>query len=211
MTSFPEENFYRVAHLVLDIIPAQLRNYFRDKWDTKNPLNPWDDTGNSGRLFLLRENNIKDKGVLGDIEKGDTSEWDGTTLFAVLLYSSHNLLQADENARTCINDLRGLRNTCYRHLDSGKIDDSHYQQVFHCAKNAFALMGWSVTGINATEARVLVTQDYQKLKDELRKERANDTQLEIKLDTANGKVVEVKQIAENLLREKREGKVSRNN
>ena len=203
MTSFPEENFYRVAHLVLDVIPTQLRNFFKDKWDTKYPSNPWDDTGNSGQLFLFGEKNIKDKGILHNIQNGDRSKWDGTTLFAILLFSSKNLLKTDPNARTCIDDLRLLRNTCYGHLDSGRIDDTDYQQVFQCAKHAFALMGWSISAINVSETRILVTKDYQKLRDELRKERANNTQLKTKLDTTIEKVDEVKQIAE-------KGKVLRN-
>ena len=207
MASFPEENFYRVACLVVNVIPTQLRNYFKDKWDANYPFNPWDDTGNSGKFFLQSEKKINDKGILKNIQNGDRNKWDGTTLFAVLLYSSHNLIKGDQNTRTCINNLRRLRNEHFAHVDSGKIDDKDCQLIFKDAENEFKQMGWPVTGINVTEAKVMDTQDYQKLRDELRKERANNTQLETKLDTANENLDEIKQIVEDLLREQMEGKV----
>ena len=197
MTSFPEEKFYRVAHLVLDEIPGQLRKFFKDLWDTKYPLTLWDDTVTSGQLFLARERNVKDKGILSNIQNGDTNKWDGTTLFAVLLYSSYNFLKADPNARACIDNLRTLRNKCYGHLDSDKVEDQDYQQILQDVKNTFTQMGWPSTGILLIETRVLNTHDFRTLKNDLQQERARNNQLEIELNVVKGDE-KVEKVEENI-------------
>ena len=199
MTSIPEENFYRVAHLILDEIPSQLRQYFKRKWDTKYPSDPWDDTTVSGQLFFTRERNrtlIKNTAIQSNIQHGDTNKWDGTTLFAVLLYSSHNLLKTDKNADTLIDTLRKLRNTSYGHLDSAKIEDPDYQQIIQDAKNTFANLGWPSTEIAAIETKVLVTRDFQTLKNEMQKERANNKYSETKLNLVQEDVEQVKEKVE---------------
>ena len=182
MSGIPEENFYRVTHLVLNEVPAHLRNLFKLKWGTKYSSNPWDDTATSGQLFLQRERSIKDQGIKSSVQNGNTNKWDGTVLFAVLLYSSHKLLDADSNAMTCVNDLRKLRNTCYGHLDCAKIEDSEYQNIIQGARNTFAMMNWPLTGISVIETiMVLVTHDFQPLLNEMRRERSNNKQLETEL------------------------------
>ena len=193
MTSFPEENFYRVAHLVLEEIPSQLRKYFKGLWDIKYSSTPWNDTVTSGQLFLPRERNIKDKWILSNIQNGDTNRWDGTTLFAVLLHSSYRFLKADPNARACIDNLRKLRNTCYGHLDSAKVEDPDYQQILQDAKNTFTQMGWPSTGILLIETRVLNTHDFQTLKNDLQQERARNNQLEIELNLVKKDVKEIQE------------------
>ena len=181
MGSTPEENFYRVAHLILDEIPIQLRKYFKSEWNAKYPQAPWGDSLNSGQLFLQRKGNIKDKTIINRIQNGDSNEWDGTTLFAVLLFSGHNLF-ADPNARTCIDDLRQLRNKCYAHLDSAKIEDPDYQQIIQDVKNTFMKMKWSVTKIIVIETKILTTHDVQKLLNDMLQEGAYNKQLENELN-----------------------------
>ena len=193
MTSIPEENFYRVSHLVLDEIPTQLRDYFKSQWNTRNLSAPWDDTITSRQLFLQKEKNITDQTIRSNIRNGDRNKWDGTTLFAVLLYSSHNLLIADPNARVCIDDLRKLRNTCYGHLHAGKIEDPDYQQIVQDIKNAFSQMQWSLTGILATETKVLVTKDYERLRNDMQAEKANNKRLEVLLNLIEERVGKVEE------------------
>ena len=213
MTSFPEENFYRVAHLVLDEIPSQLRKFFKDLWDTKYPSTPWDDTVISGHLFLARERNVKDKEILSNIQNGDTNKWDGTTLFAVLLYSSYNFLKADPNARTCIDNLRKLRNKCYGHLDSAKVEDPDYQQILQDAKNTFTQMGWPSTGILLIETRVLNTHDFLTLKNDLQQERERNNQVEIELNVVKEEVKEIQEkvekVEENIEKRKSEATLAK--
>ena len=200
MGSTPEENFYRVAHLILDEIPIQLRKYFKSEWNAKYPQAPWDDSLNSGQLFLQRKGNIKDKTIINRIQNGDSNEWDGTTLFAVLLFSGHNLL-ADPNARTCIDDLRQLRSKCYAHLDSSKIEDPDYQQIIQDVKNTFMKMKWSVTEIIVIETKILTTHDVQKLLNDMLQERANNKQLENELNLIEEDVEQLKKNSSELKEE----------
>ena len=176
MASIPEENFYRATILILDVIPSQLRKYFKDLWDTRYPSVPWDDTVARGELFLARERNIKDRGILNDIKNGNTNKWDGTTLSAVLLNSSHNFLKTDPNARVCIDKLRSLKRICFAHLDSGKLEDSDYLKILQDAKQSFSQMGWPISGI---EAIALNTRNHQVLKNEMHRERSRSIQWDI--------------------------------
>ena len=195
MSGIPEENFYRVAHLILDEIPNQLRNYFKSLWNNRYPSTRWDDTNTSGQLFLPGRN-ITNREILSKIQDGNTNEWDGTTLFAVLLFSSYNFFRADPNARVCIDRLRKLRNESYAHLDSTKIDDPAYNNIFKDAKNVFKQMGWQSNGIILIEARVLNTHDFQRLKTDMQQERARNRQLEIELNLVKEDVRQVKEQAE---------------
>ena len=183
MSGTYEENFYRVSHLILDEIPSQLRIYFKLKWNAKYPSNPWDDTASSGQIFLHRERNrTLSTFVRSSIQNGDTDKWDGTTLFAVLLYSSHRLLQGDTAADTCINDLRQLRNECFAHQDSARINDADYQRIFNDVKHTFNQMNWSQNGITVIETMSLVTNDLRRLTNDMQQERANNRQLETRIN-----------------------------
>ena len=180
-----EENFYRVSHLILDEIPFQLRKYFIDRWNTKYHKIPWEDTANSGNTFLKweRSRSITTSAYTrSNIENGDTCKWDGTTLFAVLLYSSHKLLQADQNAVDCIDNLRQLRNECFAHLNSARVKDPDYQQIVKDLKYIFTQMNWSLSGITTIENRSLVTKDLLKLMNDMKQENANNKQLEARIN-----------------------------
>ena len=200
-----EENFYKVSHLILDEIPLRLRNFFKIMWDLKYPSHPWNDDSASGRVFM---NGVKDqhgiimvKGETNQKAKsairksmlhGNRAEWDGTTLFAVLLYSSHCLLKANPSTITCVDSLRELRNTCFAHLNEAKIDDVCYQQILSDTKNIFQLMGWPCTGLTIIDRTSLISEDVSELLTNVRDEKLRNNSLvqdilQIKADVTSNK------------------------
>eukprot|EP00794_Sanderia_malayensis_P004191 gene4191-4750_t len=89
-----KENFHKLARIILDVLPKNLRQLFKDKWDLKFPNNKWDDTTASGSflLHLVPKGHKPMKYVANNVMKGDTVEWDPTTLSWVLLYSGLKLI-----------------------------------------------------------------------------------------------------------------------
>ena len=45
------ENFWRCVELLLDEVPAKLRDYFVQQWNQKYANNVWDHTQTSGQFF----------------------------------------------------------------------------------------------------------------------------------------------------------------
>ena len=184
-----EENFYKVCHLVLDEIPAKLRGYFKTVWDTKYPADPWSDTPACGQRFLNAERNVQ-RHLEPYIALGDRKEWDGTTLFAVLLFSSHNLIQNNTPAYQAIDNLREVRNKYYGHLNCAKIDTSLYQQITSNVKTSFATLNWATNGISAIEQRNVLKGDCENLLKAMQKEKARNDALEKRVDNIENDVTQ---------------------
>ena len=112
MMANAEENFYRTSHIVLDVLPRYLRHLFLALWNSKYPNSQWDNSPASGQFFLRTEKSQSVKKTVNqNMLHGDSFKFDGTTLFSVLLYSSHNLLHGHPNVRSSIDQLRIIRNT----------------------------------------------------------------------------------------------------
>ena len=144
----PEENFYRVSHIVLDVIPQNLRDLFIILWNTKYPNTPWDNRSASGQMFLQNERyRTVRKTVKQNMLHGDSNKFDGTTLFSVLLYSSQNFCQSQPNVKDEIDQLRIIRNKCFAHLPNASFADIEYQSFLADVKAMFARLGWSTNRI----------------------------------------------------------------
>ena len=85
-----EENFFRVSKLVYNEIPAQLRSFFKHKWQSKFSQD-WDDSPTSGDTLWktlspgTRSKKWNDE-IKNKIKEGSSHAWDCTVLFEVLLY-----------------------------------------------------------------------------------------------------------------------------
>ena len=166
-----EQRFHRVSLIVLDEIQARLRQLFKQKWDLKYPENPWDDSSARGMDFLSREENKRTHEVVkSGMLRGNRLSWDGTTLYAALLYSSHKLLARDSHEYSSIDKLREMRNSCYAHLTQAKIPEAEYHNAIDIIKTIFREMGWSLTEIEHIENKNLHVADTQELKTKLNSE-----------------------------------------
>lgn len=90
---FCSVNFLRVCCIILDDIPEILRDIFKQEVQAKCKHN-WTDTPKSGQWLLQQErcNSNLSQEQRQLLEKGNTSDWDSTLLFHVLLYSNLHLL-----------------------------------------------------------------------------------------------------------------------
>ena len=178
------ENFYKVTHLVLDEIPLHLRQYFKDAWDTKYPTTPWDDSPTSGNLLLTKELNNKTSKAIGQrVQHGDRNKWDGTVLFAVLLFSSQKFVKQSSNEYSCIDKLRIMRNTHFAHLESAELQNSDCQQIFSDARQIFLQMKWPLNGIKAIENSTINKTGRMRLLEQLKEERNKHDSLVKKVRT----------------------------
>ena len=178
----PEENFYRVGHIILDVIPKDLRRLFKSLWDSKYPNTPWDDRPASGQAFLQKERNqsVK-KTVSQDMLHGNSNRFDGTCLFSILLYSSQKFFQGRPNAKPHIDSLRIVRNGCFAHLPSASITDHDYQILLTNVKTAFQNLGWPTNPICDIEQKQLNTSQLKTLENSLIAEKKRNQSLENRL------------------------------
>ena len=189
------ENFVRFAKIILEVVPANLRTLFESKWNTKYPLNQWDDTRKSGS-FLLREINKRPSAMLSSqmketLKAGDKNQWDSTTLFFVLLgklgltpamrlfpQRSPPLLVSEE-----IDKLRVIRNESFAHIPAASITNADYHQTVLEIENIFTNLGWmqGLQEIQLIKQTVISTTQMEALKEKFKAEKKkNDDFLTIR-------------------------------
>ena len=91
--SSEEDNFIRIAKILLDTIPKYLRRLFVEKWNWKYPDEKWQSNMASGVFLLRRMPRRKSVGPHGDnIMSGNEAEWDISTLRFAMLRSGLDLI-----------------------------------------------------------------------------------------------------------------------
>ena len=172
-----EENFYKISHIVLDIIPGNLRPLFKSLWDSKYPASTWDDTPASGKTFLATEGNQTVKRtVKQSMFHGDSGKFDGTAFFAILLHSSQRFLQGQPNVHKLIDQLRVIRNKYFAHVRSASLTNRDYQAVIVDIKCSFAQLGWPITSVCDVETKSFNEKQVKQLQDALLEEqKRNDS------------------------------------
>lgn len=182
-----DENFIRLAKIILDIIPDNLRNLFEIEWNKKYPNNQWDGTRTSGS-FLWKEIHKKNpQGIKGSSDKqalkfGDHNQWDCTTLFFVLLYSRLEIIpnmrvfnQRSSPLRVSeeVDKLREIRNDCFAHLPSSSICEVDYHEAITEIEQVFSNLGWmqGLQDINLIKSSAISTSEMEAVKKKLEIEK----------------------------------------
>ena len=106
-----KENFVKLSHIVLDIIPIYLRIMFKDKWNEKYPSSKWTSDAKSGNTLC---NKVSDgfyaskanQEYIPRMRSGNEEEWDTTTLLRIILYSGMNLIEGCRPKEEWNNPLR---------------------------------------------------------------------------------------------------------
>eukprot|EP00794_Sanderia_malayensis_P013529 gene13529-14939_t len=135
-----KENFHKLAIIILDVLPKYLRQLFKDKWDVIFPNNKWDFTTASGAFLLSQvpKGHKPMKYIANNVMKGDTGEWDPTTLFWVFLYSGLNLVAPCRVGGTIalplleseyIDMVREIRNTFFAHAPQASIKKDDFECI----------------------------------------------------------------------------------
>ncbi len=151
-----QENFVKISKIILDVLPTKLRQYFKDKWDETYHNNNWDDTSKSSQFLVslipsnVKKNPHNKRNVDYLKTNGDTSDWDPTLLFFVLLYSGLQLItpcrkKAQRNIplfdSEVIDILREIRNGCFAHLKDMSLPSVEFQTVVGDLNTVCTLFG----------------------------------------------------------------------
>lgn len=137
-------NFFRVCHLVTNVLPCELGNIFVQQWNLlyASTHGTWCNTPQNGQAFLSMESgsNKKRNGeLIRTMKNGNTKEWDCTMLFYALLYSSSVGENLDSEMRGHLNSFRKFRNDCFAHVSKGELTSSEFQIILN--KLVQALVG----------------------------------------------------------------------
>ena len=93
-----EENFVKIARIVLDVVPHHLRKLFITKWEEKYPNEKWESNGTSGDALVAKIANVN-RNYAEKLKAGDEQQWDTTVLVYIFLYSGLNLIDPCRNPR----------------------------------------------------------------------------------------------------------------
>ena len=160
-------NYFRICHLVTNILPHGLRSIFKQEWDSRYQatLGEWKDTPQNGMDFYNTESlrsRTRNARPLETIRNGNRAQWDCTTLFFAILYSdsiSHGL-----DAAVCsnVNDLREFRNEEFAHMPQGQLSDLQFKLAVRKMQIAFQSLGLSTNDIqNICKQKTFPTKELQ--------------------------------------------------
>eukprot|EP00112_Aurelia_sp_Birch-Aquarium-sp1_P012257 Seg2576.4 transcript_id=Seg2576.4/GoldUCD/mRNA.D3Y31 product="Nucleotide-binding oligomerization domain-containing protein 2" protein_id=Seg2576.4/GoldUCD/D3Y31 len=182
------ENFVRLAKIILEIVPANLRIFFETEWNKKFQNNKWDDTPTSGSFLVneIKKMKVPRRSFTNDIETalaaGNKNKWDCTILFFVLLFSELRIIPKTRSptqkkppllASEEIDKLRQIRNGSFAHLASTSIDETDYQQIISEIEQIFTNLGLTqgLHDIKSIKSRAVSTSEMKTLEMKLRQEK----------------------------------------
>ncbi|XP_066017097.1 uncharacterized protein [Pocillopora verrucosa] len=160
-------NYFRICHLVTNILPQGLRSVFKQEWDSRYQatLGEWKDTPQNGMDFYNRESprsRTRNARLLETIKNRDRAQWDCTTLFFAILYSDsigHGLGAA---VRSNVDELREFRNEEFAHMPQGQLSDLQFRLAVQKVKIAFQCLGLSTNDIqNVCKQKSFPTEELQ--------------------------------------------------
>ncbi|KXJ14679.1 hypothetical protein AC249_AIPGENE4253 [Exaiptasia diaphana] len=167
-------NFFRLCHIVFDIVPEGLRKIFKQEWDAlyTTAHGQWDDTPVSYASFYNMEtprSQARNWRLLGLMSSGNRNKWDCTRLFHAILYSDSVRHNIGPVVKTSVDDLREIRNEVVAHKHVGKLNDVEFKMSIQKIKVALSSLKLDTTKIKKIEKRAdFITQEQiNKIKKEL--------------------------------------------
>ena len=193
--SLEQLNYFRICYVGFNLVPIGLRQIFRNEWDflyKTTPLGEWKDTPTNGSDFYnneSRSSHRKNARYLATIQKGNTTEWDCTSLFFAILYSDTIGTTLSAAVNKDVDDLRQVRNDI-AHISEAKLTDADFQNHIGRVKTAFISLGLPINDIDdvkhqtgfPTKELKKVTQEVRDLKSELDQTKSELDQTKYSLD-----------------------------
>ena len=172
--SLEQLNYFRICYVGFNLVPIGLRQIFRNEWDflyKTTPLGEWKDTSQNGRDFYnneSRSSHRKNARYLATIQKGNTTEWDCTSLFFAILYSDTIGTTLSAAVNKDVDDLRQVRNDI-AHISEAKLTDADFQNHIGRVKNAFISLGLPINDIEDVKHQTsFPTEELKKMRKEVR-------------------------------------------
>ena len=160
-------NYFRICHLVTNILPQGLRSIFKQEWDNRYQatLGEWKDTPQNGMDFYNRESprsQTRNARLLETIKNRGRVQWDCTTLFFAILYSDSIGRRLGAAVRSNVDDLREFRNEEFAHMPQGQLSDLQFKLAVRKVKIAFQCLGLSINDIqNVCKQKSFPTEELQ--------------------------------------------------
>ena len=160
-------NYFRICHLVTNILPQGLRSIFKQEWDSRYQatLGEWKDTPQNGMDFYNRESprsRTRNARLLETIKNRGRVQWDCTTLFFAILYSDSIGRGLGAAVRSNVDDLREFRNEEFAHMPQGQLSDLQFKLAVRKVKIAFQCLGLSTNDIqNVCKQKSFPTEELQ--------------------------------------------------
>ena len=171
--SFEQLNYFRICYVGFNLVPIGLRRIFRNEWDflyKSTPLGEWKDTPKNGRDFYnneSRSSHRKNARYLATIQKGNTTEWDCTSLFFAILYSDTIGTTLSAAVNKDVDDLRQVRNDI-AHISEAKLTDADFQNHVGRLINAFISLGLPINDIEDVKLQTsFPTEELKKVRKEV--------------------------------------------
>ena len=151
-----KEYFIKISKIVLGIVPKYLRKLFIEKWNEKYSNNKWQSDSASGN-FLFNEipnagKNGRNRVYAMEMQCGNESHWDTTTLLYGMLYSQLSLIPRyrPDDQRSVplyiseeIDIIRKIRNEFFAHASTMKLPFRTFLEIIlkvhSVAENIFGI------------------------------------------------------------------------
>lgn len=183
--------FYKVATILLEDIPRNLRNVFKQSWNKKFSL-PWGNDEASSKRFQTElqnsKTNFQNNTIKNCVCKGDILTWDCTALFSVLIFSKLNLLTKDE--RQHVDNLRGMRNELF-HKDVAELSTNEFDSIFAALEVEYTFFGWNTSNIKMIKTGQLKIEDEPQLVSDIKAEKQRIENIEIQMIEHDGRIMEL--------------------
>ena len=174
-------NYFKLVHIVVNLVFDVMREVFKDEWDRRYPSVPWQDNPASKREFRLRQppHGVADKIGQRNFKNlmntsGNRKEWDITLLCYTLLNSKPINLKTSTIVGGVIDKLRTIRNDVM-HIKEEKLSDADFKNIYSQIKGElFKLLP-------------LCQKHYSKLKNIKKDKLPPDVIAELKVEIAKEK------------------------
>lgn len=137
MSKEEEQNFFKLAYIVVNIVTDALRTVFKTEWDSKYPATPWLDDVASQNIFIAKEgkssSNFKTKNMKRSGGKRET--WDISVLTYALLESKPlDLQNTKPTLGAYIFQLKTIRNKVM-HSERWAMNTTEFNNVYTGIEN----------------------------------------------------------------------------
>ncbi|PFX21311.1 Nephrocystin-3 [Stylophora pistillata] len=133
-------NYFRVCHIVTNILPEGLRSIFKHEWDRlyQATLGEWKDTPCDGQHFYNKETTQSRKNrLMPKVREGNRAQWDCTTLFFAILRCDSIGRKLCATVNCSLEDLNEFRNEKFAHAPWGQLSELEFKLAVQRVKVAF--------------------------------------------------------------------------
>ena len=165
-------NYFRICHIVFNLVPEGLRKIFKKEWDFRYmtaPKGEWKDTPHNGCDFYnkeTRKSHKKNARYLTTIQTGNRAEWDCSCLFFAILFSDSIGSTLSVAVKNDVDDLRRVRNAI-AHINEAELTDAEFQNYVYLARvlAAYTSLNLPVAGVEDVKKQTsFPTAEVKRLK-----------------------------------------------